>query len=155
MVLPHRMQAGKRAVACLGDRSAALGTSHRNFKAVKSKIKGARMNRLVRVALVLLLPYLMAMTCEKGCYVYEGVCACDQSPETAQPVKPSDEKPPKDKMPSYQREGVVVDMPKSQSTEEEDAARRREDAKFLGKRAARIELIRSLGNEKRRPVQRR
>ncbi len=51
-------------------------------------------------------------TCNTGCYEYNGICACDIRPISAPPVQPSDEKPPRDKMPSYQRDGVkVIDIP--------------------------------------------
>lgn len=55
-----------------------------------------------------------AVACDKGCVEYEGNCACDQKPagDTTPSVKPSDEKPPSNKMPSYQREGIKADMGK-------------------------------------------
>lgn len=54
-----------------------------------------------------------ATACAPGCAPYQGTCACDQRPEVSSlpETKPSEEKPPRDKMPSYQREGIKVDMP--------------------------------------------
>lgn len=55
-----------------------------------------------------------AMACPTGTFAYEGVCAADPRPAVVAVdyVKPSDELPPKDKMPSYQREGIHVDEAK-------------------------------------------
>ncbi len=55
---------------------------------------------------------LPAIACDKGCVEYRETCACDATPEKAPDVPPSDEKPPRDKMPSYQREGINADMGK-------------------------------------------
>lgn len=61
--------------------------------------------------LILMFLALPAIACDKGCFEYQGNCACDSMPERAPDVQPSDENPPSDKMPSYQREGVHADMP--------------------------------------------
>lgn len=47
-----------------------------------------------------------AMACPTGTLAYEGVCAADPRPAVVAVnyAKPSDEKPPQNKMPSYQRE---------------------------------------------------
>jgi hypothetical protein len=78
----------------------------------------------------------VAVTCGKGQYVYRNECVDDIQPEIAQPVQPSDEKPPEDKMPSYQREGVtVVDAPSMVDADSKaDAEKASADAQ--GKQAA-------------------
>lgn len=63
-------------------------------------------------AIVLMLIPALALACPKGSYEYKGDCEYDIMPETAKPVQPSDELPPKDKMPSWQREDThVVSVP--------------------------------------------
>jgi hypothetical protein len=87
---------------------------------------------------ILLFISSIAMACDKGCTEYEGNCACDQKPiiDNTPEAKPSDEKPPSDKMPSYQREGIHADMPQSKITEDAkwDAENAKADA--AGKKAA-------------------
>lgn len=82
------------------------------------------------------LPLLLA--CDPGCEEHYGVCACDQKPvaDTTPPIQPSDEEPPKDKMPSYQREGVKADMPESLSAQDAKADMERAQADSEGKKAA-------------------
>lgn len=56
-----------------------------------------------------------AVACKQGETLYEGECAANLTPiETVRTpdAQPSDEKPPTDKMPSYQREGIHVDEAK-------------------------------------------
>jgi len=79
-----------------------------------------------------------AVACPTGSYEYRGDCVVDIKPITAAPVKPSDEKPPTDKMPSYQREGVqIVDAPNMAFDDaKRDAEVRSADAE--GKKAAGI-----------------
>lgn len=69
-----------------------------------------------------------AASCESGYVEYNGNCYADPKP-VAEPEQnqASDEKPPQDKMPSYEREGVHADMPKS--TAAEDATRDEEKLK--------------------------
>ena len=71
-----------------------------------------------------------AKECGPGSYEYRGECQADIQPEIATPVQPSDEKPPTDKMPSYQREGVtVVDAPNMAFEDSKaDAEKRQADA---------------------------
>lgn len=76
--------------------------------------------------------------CNQGCEYVGGVCACDQVPETAPSVKPSDELPPKDKMPSYQRENIKADMPSSLAYEDAKQDQARKEADAQGKREAGI-----------------
>jgi len=74
---------------------------------------------IAMMALSVQIPASADLKCNKGCYEYNYVCVCDIPPNTAESVKPSDEKPPKDKMPSYQRPDVkVLDLP---SCMEEDS----------------------------------
>ncbi len=82
------------------------------------------------------LPFLLA--CDKGCENHNGVCACDQLPvaDTTPQAKPSDEKPPQDKMPSYQREGIHADMPASTAIQDAELDREKQQADFEGKKAA-------------------
>lgn len=79
-----------------------------------------------------------AVICNKGCYVYNHACVCDILPNTADPVQPSDEVAPKNKMPSYQREGVViVDIP-SCAAEDRRQDLIKAEAEAKGKEAAGI-----------------
>ena len=85
-----------------------------------------------------------ALACDKGCAPYkitanQTVCACDAVPEIVQPVQPSDELPPKDKMPSYQREGVHADMPKSLAEDDMKMDEEKVEAEVAGKKRAGIE----------------
>ncbi len=72
---------------------------------------------LIGIALGFALGWLWcsnAQACNTGCVPYEeGVCVCDPPTETYKfaPTPTSDEKPPTDKMPSYQRAGIHADMP--------------------------------------------
>lgn len=62
----------------------------------------------------------------------------DILPEIAKPVQPSDEKPPSDKMPSYQREGISVVTAPNTATEDEKADAEKRTADAEGKKAAGI-----------------
>lgn len=84
-----------------------------------------------------------AVACDKGCSVYQispnqSTCACDEPTAIGAPVKSSDAKVPTDKMPSYQREGVHVDMPKSLIEDDEKMDQERAAADFAGKKRAGI-----------------
>lgn len=80
----------------------------------------------------------VAMGCPKGSYEYRGDCEVDIQPEIAQPVKPSEERPPADKMPSYQREGVkTVDVP-SMADEDSKNDLEKRSAEAQGKKSAGI-----------------
>ena len=65
------------------------------------------------LSLLLLSVPATAVNCPKGSTEYGGVCASDQTPEGGPSAKPSDEKPPQDKMPSYEREGIKAATPPS------------------------------------------
>jgi hypothetical protein len=89
--------------------------------------------------IVLLAVPVSAVACPKGSFEYNGECAVDIQPITAEAVKPSDEKPPSDKMPSYQREGIkVIDAP-NMAFEDAKADQDKRDADLDGKKAAGIQ----------------
>ena len=93
------------------------------------------MNAIAFVLAWLALPFLLA--CDKPCEEMGGVCACDETPEVAvQTDFPSAEKPPTDKMPSYQREGIVADMPQSMAAQDAKMDQERDAADKQGKKAA-------------------
>ena len=81
---------------------------------------------------------VFAITCERGCSPFNDVCACDVQPELPYVVQPSSEKPPKDKMPSYQREGVIIIDEVNLSTTDAHADQEKAEANEEGRRAARI-----------------
>lgn len=83
--------------------------------------------------LIVLLLAAPVLACPKDTTEYKGACYAEIEPQkdTTPSVVPSDEKPPKDKMPSYQREGVHADMPPV-SKEDED----KNKASWEGKKAA-------------------
>lgn len=73
--------------------------------------------------------------CPKG-WVETDVPGVCQESDTSSSVKPSDEKPPEDKMPSWQRADVkVIDAP-SMTASDEKADRERAEAEADGKRKA-------------------
>jgi hypothetical protein len=78
------------------------------------------------------------LACPAGTIDLEGNCAIVDAPpaETAVPVKPSDEKPPKDKMPSYEREGVKALMLPPLTAQDEKQDQEKTDAVAQGKSAA-------------------
>lgn len=81
---------------------------------------------------------VVPIVCGAGEYVYRDGCVTDIKPISAAPVKPSDEKPPTDKMPSYQREGVhIVDAP-YMGLKDAEADFEKADADRQGKEAAGI-----------------
>ena len=54
----------------------------------------------------------ISFACADGTISYNGACYRDFKPiesDNIPEVRPSDEKPPKDKMPSYEREGIKAD----------------------------------------------
>lgn len=91
-------------------------------------------------AVVFLLTFLTVVmfACDKGCFPFKGECACDIQPQTAPPVKPSDEKPPDDKMPSYQREGVLIVDAQNMTFDDEKIDQEKRDAEAEGKKNAGI-----------------
>ncbi len=95
----------------------------------------------MRTLIIVALVASNVIACNVGCYEYQGNCACEQRPadSDASSIKPSDEKPPTDKMPSYQREGIVAAMPMSLAAQiiKEDEEKAKADAE--GKKAAGIQ----------------
>lgn len=92
----------------------------------------------MKTLLIVVLCASWSWACPKGSTEYEGNCVVDIKPETGPSVVPSAERPPKDKMPSYQREGIkVIELPSLISA---DAKQDREwnDADMAGKKAAGI-----------------
>lgn len=90
------------------------------------------------IALLLLLPGL-AVACDKGCEKFKDTCVCnDATPYFGNPVQPSDEKPPSDKMPSWQREGFKVVGATNTLTSDENADKTKTQADREGKHAAQI-----------------
>lgn len=90
----------------------------------------------MKTLLLLFIP-TVALSCKAG-FVPTDVPGICQEADVTDAVKPSDEKPPSDKMPSYQREGIfIVNCP---STADADARADREkaDAEAEGKRKAGI-----------------
>lgn len=81
-----------------------------------------------------------AIACGTGCYEYNGACACDQTPSISGNVyvKPSDEKPPKSGMPSWQDPGVKADLPQNLIYQDAKLDREKSEADAEGKRAAGI-----------------
>lgn len=51
-----------------------------------------------------------SQACSTGCVDYHGICACDATPERAPDAVPSDEKPPRNRVPAYERGDVKADM---------------------------------------------
>lgn len=77
-------------------------------------------------------------SCPKGCYRYKDVCACDILPQTATPVQPSNEEPPRTGVPSYQAPGTLLINPPDLTEEDEKADREKKDAVAEGKKQAGI-----------------
>jgi hypothetical protein len=94
----------------------------------------------MKIAILIVLLSASAMACPKGSTEYEGNCAIDLPvAESEKPVAPSDEKPPTDKMPSYEREGVHALMPPSLVAQDEKEDQQRAQATDEGKKAAGIQ----------------
>ena len=83
---------------------------------------------------------VVAMGCPDGFTAYgKDVCVQDLKPEAAPDVyKVDDAKPPTDKMPSYQREGIVADMPPSCAAQDAKMDQERDQADKQGKKNAGI-----------------
>jgi len=62
-------------------------------------------------SIAILIAVLGVTGCPTGTVEYRGDCYADPKAETDNipSVKPSDERPPADKMPSYEREGIKAD----------------------------------------------
>ena len=77
-----------------------------------------------------------AIACPKGYEAFKGDCVADIQPETAPPIKPSDEKPPRSGYPAWQQADVkVIDEP-SKVQEDTQMDQERVQADSQGKKAA-------------------
>lgn len=76
---------------------------------------------IVAVVVAFAVPSLAVADCPKGSIEYSGNCYADLQPEkdNTPSVKPSEDKVPSDKMPSYQRVGIVAAMPMPETAESE------------------------------------
>jgi hypothetical protein len=91
---------------------------------------------MIKKLAVLMFMAQIAGACPSGSIEWEGTCSKDIQPEIAPSVQPSDEKPPKSGMPSYQAEGVNAVMPPSCAAEDAKQDQAKAEAEAQGKRAA-------------------
>jgi hypothetical protein len=80
--------------------------------------------------------------CPKGTVEHEGTCASMPSPDEsalAPLISTSDEQPPVDKMPSYEREGIRAEMPSSLAAQDAKLDLEKSSAEQAGKKAAGLE----------------
>ncbi len=96
--------------------------------------------KLCKAVFIVLLSASSAVACPKGQSVWQDGCVVDIQPEIAKPVQPSDEVPPTDKMPSWQREGITIVPAASSTTADDDANadKAKRDADAQGRKAAGI-----------------
>jgi hypothetical protein len=98
----------------------------------------------MRTMLAVLFLTVPAVACDKGCYPYEGICACDQRPDTStvqgEEVQPSAEKPPDEKMPSYERPEVHADTPASEIAKDIAKDNEKKCATIAGKKKGHVPL---------------
>jgi hypothetical protein len=87
------------------------------------------------IAVLLFVP-AVSVACQKGYVPTDVPGVCQETGVEEHPKWISDEKPPENKMPSYQREGItVIDAPNmAVEDEKQDAEKRAADAQ--GKKAA-------------------
>jgi hypothetical protein len=85
-------------------------------------------------ALILFLAVPAVADCPKGTTPYkEGVCTADIQPEAdmTPAVKPSNEKPPRNSQPAYERSDVkIIDIKPESTVDDEIAAAKAEDARL-------------------------
>ena len=98
----------------------------------------------MKIIVVVLIVTISSMTyaakCGQNEFEYKGECQADIKPISAQPVQPSDEKPPTDKMPSYEREGIKVIEAQNMANSDVQADIEKFNADEEGKRAAGIKV---------------
>ncbi len=94
------------------------------------------MKVILVVAAIVAFAIAVVFGCPSGCSPYKDTCACDIPPIKAVPVEPSNEKPPQEKMPSYERPGVTVLDAPALASDEEKAEREKRAADRAGKKAA-------------------
>ena len=93
-----------------------------------------------KLAVVVVLVTGMTWACPKGTEEHEGACAALLAPYEGPGADiASKEKPPTDKMPSYQREGIHADMPESLKEADEEYDRKINRANMEGRKAAGLE----------------
>jgi len=109
----------------------------------------------MKIIIPLLFVSSLAVACDKGCFPYEGLCACEKQAvevTASVDVKPSDEQVPKDKMPSYQREGIHADEQKPcNDTDHKCSDQLQIDAANQGMKAAGIKPCRNGDIDKQIP----
>lgn len=88
--------------------------------------------------LVASLTMVVHTACPTGQSEWQDGCVVDIQPEIAKPVEPSDEKPPADKMPSWQREGVTIVNAPSMTDEDTKADQENREANAQGMQRAGI-----------------
>ena len=79
----------------------------------------------------------VVLGCPAGTHPDGGACAYETASDLPS-VKPLDEKPPTDKMPSYQREGIHAEMPQSLIAQDQKQDQDKMNADFVGKKSAGI-----------------
>jgi len=89
-------------------------------------------------SIAILIAVLGVTGCPTGTVEYRGDCYADPKAETDNipSVKPSDERPPSEKLPSYQRPGIHADEPQSLSAQDAKEDEQRHQADAEGKAAA-------------------
>ncbi len=85
---------------------------------------------------LLFIPIAAQAACPKGTEPFKDTCVVELHPEAAISVQPSNEKPPTDKMPSWQREGITLIDCKNLEADDERMDRQKADANAEGKRNA-------------------
>lgn len=99
----------------------------------------------MRTLIIVTMLSSFAMACKTGEVEFHGNCAALPSPEesTLAPMvntAVSDEKPPTDKMPSYEREGIHAVTPDSLVTSDKNADDKKMCATIKGKKIGHIPL---------------
>jgi len=81
-----------------------------------------------------------AVACGTGCFEYNGSCACDSAPEKSvtPEVVPSDEKPPRSGIPSWQDPTIKASEPQSLIYQDSKSDADKKAADVEGKKAAGI-----------------
>lgn len=91
----------------------------------------------MKILAVLFLFPAVAWSCQQGYVPSDTPGVCVEKPiDTTNPTWVSDEKPPSDKMPSYQREGVTVINAPNMADEDAKSDRDKIDANAEGRKSA-------------------
>lgn len=101
------------------------------------------MKILIAVAVAFAVPSVVLADCPRGSVEYKNSCYSDLQPEkdNTPSVKPSEDKVPTDKMPSYEREGVNAVTPNSEIGNDIARDNEKKCATIKGKKTAKIKLI--------------